>query len=127
MNLSLPRSPHSSREPAVHNSFFPESPLKTDKSRIAVAKSRHTPSSGVNLVRCLTMDETTPLLPDEALAPVLSNDQADRVPSKDLVEFDPNGDHENPMDWPKAYKWGIVALLAFMAFTVYVDTDSPPL
>lgn len=73
------------------------------------------------------MDETTPLLPDEAIAPVLSNDQADRVPSKDLVEFDPNGDHENPMDWPKAYKWGIVALLAFMAFTVYVNSNPPPL
>ncbi|KAK7743452.1 hypothetical protein SLS53_003986 [Cytospora paraplurivora] len=64
------------------------------------------------------MDETTPLLPDEAIAAVLSDDQLDRVPNKDVVGFDPNGDTENPMDWPKAYKWGIVALLAFMAFTV---------
>ena len=37
-----------------------------------------------------------------------------------VVDFDPNGDLENPLDWPKAFKWGIVALLAFMAFTVYV-------
>lgn len=66
------------------------------------------------------MDETTPLLPDEAIAPVISNDQLDRVLNKDIVSFDPDGDAENPMDWPKAYKWGIVALLAFMAFTVYV-------
>lgn len=35
-----------------------------------------------------------------------------------VVDFDPNGDLENPLDWPKAFKWGIVALLAFMAFTV---------
>ncbi|KAH8817273.1 major facilitator superfamily domain-containing protein [Xylogone sp. PMI_703] len=35
-----------------------------------------------------------------------------------LVDFDPNGDPENPMDWPKAYKMGVVALLALMAFTV---------
>jgi hypothetical protein len=34
------------------------------------------------------------------------------------VEFDPDGDPENPLDWPKAYKMGIVALLAMMAFTV---------
>ncbi|KUI70730.1 hypothetical protein VM1G_05855 [Cytospora mali] len=64
------------------------------------------------------MDESTPLLPDEATDPTPRNDQLERVPNKDLVEFDPHGDTENPMDWPKAYKWGIVALLAFMAFNV---------
>lgn len=37
-----------------------------------------------------------------------------------VVDFDPNGDLANPLEWPKAFKWGIVALLAFMAFTVYV-------
>lgn len=63
------------------------------------------------------MDETTPLLPDEATA-IPVNDQGLEAPSKDIVEFDPNGDPENPMDWPSAYKWGIVALLAAMAFTV---------
>ncbi|ROW07762.1 hypothetical protein VMCG_03430 [Cytospora schulzeri] len=64
------------------------------------------------------MDESTPLLPDEAIHPTPRNDLLDRVPNKDIVDFDPHGDTENPMDWPKAYKWGIVALLAFMAFTV---------
>ena len=34
------------------------------------------------------------------------------------VEFDPNGDPDNPLDWPKAYKMGVVSLLALMAFTV---------
>lgn len=35
-----------------------------------------------------------------------------------LVEFDPNGDPDNPLEWPTRYKWSIVLLLAFMAFTV---------
>jgi hypothetical protein len=34
-----------------------------------------------------------------------------------LVDFDPSGDPENPMEWTRAYKMGVVALLAFMAFT----------
>lgn len=66
------------------------------------------------------MDETTPLLPDAATAaavPML-DDRHHAVPNKDIVDFDPDGDPENPMDWPAAYKWGIVALLAAMAFTV---------
>lgn len=36
-----------------------------------------------------------------------------------VVDFDPNGDPDNPLEWPSAFKWGIVALLAFTAFTVY--------
>ncbi len=38
-----------------------------------------------------------------------------------VLDFDPSGDADNPMEWPAAFKWSIVALLAFMAFTVYVD------
>lgn len=64
------------------------------------------------------MDETTPLLPDEATAIPGDDQQILGAPRKDIVDFDPNGDPENPMDWPSAYKWGIVALLAAMAFTV---------
>lgn len=64
------------------------------------------------------MDETTPLLPDAAIAPIPRDDQLHRVASKDFVHFDPDGDDENPLDWPQSYKWGIVALLSFMAFTV---------
>lgn len=37
---------------------------------------------------------------------------------KSLVDFHPNGDPDNPMDWSKTYKMGIVTLLSFMAFTV---------
>lgn len=61
------------------------------------------------------MDETQPLLQDVNL--VYDERQA-IVPNKDIVDFDPNGDEENPIEWPTAYKWGIVSLLAFMAFTV---------
>lgn len=62
------------------------------------------------------MDETQPLLPDNPTEPIPSN------LDKDIVTFDADGDPENPEDWPKTYKWGIVALLAFMAFTVFVLT-----
>ncbi|KAI1762961.1 MFS general substrate transporter [Hypoxylon sp. FL1150] len=62
------------------------------------------------------MDETQPLLQDVHL--VYDERDATVVPNKDIVDYDPNGDAENPLEWPKAYKWGIVSLLAFMAFTV---------
>ena len=36
------------------------------------------------------------------------------------LDFDLNGDLDNPQEWPTPYKWTLVALLAMMAFTVYV-------
>lgn len=59
----------------------------------------------------MAMDETSPLL-GRAL------ESQDCTTEHALVDFDPNGDPENPLEWPKAYKRGVVALLAFMAFTV---------
>jgi hypothetical protein len=62
------------------------------------------------------MDETQPLLPSGAdRNPVPERDQ---IADKNIVTFDPLGDVENPLDWPVTYKWSIVGLLAFMAFTV---------
>ncbi|KAH9904096.1 MFS general substrate transporter [Xylariomycetidae sp. FL2044] len=61
------------------------------------------------------MDETQPLLQDTIITDV---EQDNDVSRKDLVDFDPEGDPTNPIEWPSAYKWGITALLAFMAFTV---------
>ena len=72
--------------------------------------------------RINTMDETQPLLRDTSSD---GSDICDNALGKDFVDFDPLGDAENPRDWPKAYKWGIVALLAFMAFTVYVFGTLP--
>ena len=65
----------------------------------------------------MATDETRPLLRD---AEATTNGSLKAANAKDIVDFDPTGDPENPRDWPKAYKWAIVALLAFMAFTVYV-------
>lgn len=62
------------------------------------------------------MDETQPLLPAEAAR--TSELERDQPADKNLVTFDPEGDAENPLDWPNTYKWSIVGLLAFMAFTV---------
>lgn len=59
------------------------------------------------------MDETTSLLVERD-GPLSTTVTA----RDDIVEFDPNGDPDNPMDWPRAYKWSIVALLAFTSFTV---------
>ncbi|KIW16762.1 hypothetical protein PV08_03952 [Exophiala spinifera] len=64
------------------------------------------------------MDETQPLLPDVPPEPI----PADL--DKDIVTFDVDGDPENPEDWPQTYKWSIVALLAFMAFTVTFTCSS---
>ncbi|KAI0838857.1 major facilitator superfamily transporter [Hypoxylon sp. FL0890] len=61
------------------------------------------------------MDETQPLLQDAHLIYV---EREDDTSNKDIVDFDPDGDVENPLEWPRPYKWGIVALLASMAFTV---------
>jgi hypothetical protein len=65
----------------------------------------------------MATDETRPLLRHGDTA---ENGSLKAAHGSDIVDFDPNGDPENPQDWPKAYKWSIVALLAFMAFTVYV-------
>lgn len=35
-----------------------------------------------------------------------------------IVEFDKKGDPDNPQEWPTLYRWGIVGLLMFTAFTV---------
>jgi hypothetical protein len=60
------------------------------------------------------IDERQPLLGNTiAQTQEIEHNQHDH-----LVEFDPNGDPENPLEWPVAFKWGIVALLALMAFTV---------
>lgn len=62
------------------------------------------------------IDESQPLLGGTS-----SSQEADNKPLTEhdvVVDFDPDGDEDNPLDWPAAYKWGIVALLAFMAFTV---------
>lgn len=67
------------------------------------------------------MDETQPLLQD---ANLVYDERPDDAPNKDIVDFNPDGDEENPLEWPTAYKWGMVSLLAFMAFTVYVSPHS---
>lgn len=66
------------------------------------------------------MDETTPLLPSTTNE-ILEDDRRildHALKDVDVVDFDPNGDPENPQDWANSYKWGIVALLATQAFAV---------
>lgn len=61
------------------------------------------------------MDEQEPLLPS-----ITGNDipKPQDVDAEHLVDFDPSGDSENPLEWGTAYKIFIVFVLAFMAFTV---------
>ncbi len=66
------------------------------------------------------MDETLPLLVNEIVPTATPDSRIDDLAKCDVVRFNPEGDAENPLDWPKAYKWGIVLLLALMHFTVYV-------
>ncbi|KAM7194457.1 Major facilitator superfamily domain containing protein [Naviculisporaceae sp. PSN 640] len=37
-------------------------------------------------------------------------------PKEVSLDFDPNGDPENPQDWPLAFKWSIVLLLSMLGF-----------
>lgn len=74
------------------------------------------------------MDETAPLLvtPDREVVDVEDRlRDAGGARKEDIVDFDPAGDPENPMEWPAPYKWSIVALLALTAFTVYVHLTLP--
>ncbi|KIV95562.1 hypothetical protein PV10_03199 [Exophiala mesophila] len=59
------------------------------------------------------MDETVPLLRDESL-----EHPPDSRKDSNAVDFDSRGDLDNPREWPNAYKWSIVTLLAFTSFTV---------
>jgi hypothetical protein len=62
-------------------------------------------------------DETTPLLRSASQVYIDFDDETS-ILAKDLVRYNPVGDRECPREWPQAYKWFIVFLLAFMAFTV---------
>ncbi|KAK4131587.1 MFS general substrate transporter [Trichocladium antarcticum] len=71
-------------------------------------------------------DETQPLLrTDRNKGP--PHDVADPADPADtiIVDFDPRGDAENPLEWPTPFKWTIVSMLAFMAFTVTFTCISP--
>jgi len=61
------------------------------------------------------MDETQPLLQSQNR--VYSECPNDHT-AKDIVQFDLDGDPENPREWRRTYKDFIVFLLAFMAFNV---------
>ncbi|KAK3901769.1 major facilitator superfamily domain-containing protein [Staphylotrichum tortipilum] len=66
-------------------------------------------------------DETQPLLrsiTNEGHQVYTSGDGAAAADEVTIVDFDPRGDPENPIDWPAPFKWAIVGMLAFMAFTV---------
>ncbi|USW56150.1 Putative major facilitator superfamily, MFS transporter superfamily [Septoria linicola] len=62
----------------------------------------------------VTMDESSPLLSNERREP----QNYDDAETKNVVDFDPNGDLDNPYTWSATYKWSAVSLLALTAFTV---------
>ncbi|UNI15101.1 hypothetical protein JDV02_001669 [Purpureocillium takamizusanense] len=57
--------------------------------------------------------ETTPLR-------IERRESVDGLPQPDAyaAAFDPDGDPDDPTQWPEAYKWAMVAVLALMPFTV---------
>ncbi|KAF7864105.1 hypothetical protein EAF04_007070 [Stromatinia cepivora] len=72
------------------------------------------------------MDETRPLLAPVP-PPTTAAGQYPYIPDVNIpnddsfdhrIDFNPGGDPENPLEWPKAYHNGVTLLLAFMAFTV---------
>ena len=73
------------------------------------------PLSSTLTSQTATMDVTEPLLGTRREP---AKDRCRSVAGSDIVDFDPTGDVENPMEWTPAFKWVIVGLLATMAFTV---------
>ncbi|OAQ91640.1 MFS multidrug transporter [Purpureocillium lilacinum] len=57
--------------------------------------------------------ETTPLRSEEGER----DDGLDQSEAY-AASFDPDGGSDDPMQWPEAYKWAMVVLLALMSFTV---------
>lgn len=60
-----------------------------------------------------SLSEATPLL-----RPTTGDIEAASLKTDVALDFDPNGDKDNPQEWPAAFKWAIVLLLASMSFTV---------
>ncbi|KAK0703890.1 major facilitator superfamily transporter [Lasiosphaeria miniovina] len=78
-----------------------------------------------------TADETQPLLLRGAANPAAPNaigaigagsgtaaPQSAAGSESTVVDFDPCGDRDNPLEWPAAFKWSVVLMLAMTAFTV---------
>lgn len=61
--------------------------------------------------------ERQPLLLSDEHTSKLNGESIDKDVT--IIDFDPH-DPQNPVEWTAAYRWAIVGLLAFMAFTVYV-------
>lgn len=61
------------------------------------------------------MSEEQPLLCPAAQEYVDS--QVDAAQTAVILDFEPD-DSEDPRNWPNAFKWAIVLMLACMAFTV---------
>ena len=59
-----------------------------------------------------TVEEQQPLL-----RPIVEDAEADTKHDEVILDFEA-GDSENPREWDTKFKWLIVLLLAFMAFTV---------
>ena len=72
----------------------------------------------------VSTDETQPLLRSITNEghQVYTNPPADAQHDTDslttIVDFDPAGDPDNPLDWPTPFKWAIVSILALMSFAV---------
>lgn len=61
------------------------------------------------------MDERQPLL--ESQGETIADPQ--RNGKSHIVDFDPDGDEDNPLEWSKKYRWFVIFLLSFIALTVY--------
>ncbi|KAL2155758.1 hypothetical protein VTH82DRAFT_500 [Thermothelomyces myriococcoides] len=65
---------------------------------------------------------TNPVVPQQNAS---EQDGVSNVSDTIIVDFDPSGDAENPLEWPTSFKWVVVSILAFMAFTVTMTCISP--
>lgn len=78
------------------------------------------PLLGAGQDQLVSYDGSQPAVTAPSSSPA-SSITAINSPKEVTVEFDPNGDPENPQDWPLAFKWSIVLLLSMLGFITYVS------
>lgn len=62
-------------------------------------------------------NESSPLLANHHHEPAEPGNHHGGNPET-TIDFDPNGDIDNPLEWPAQFKWVIVSLLALASATV---------
>ncbi|KAL1840389.1 hypothetical protein VTJ49DRAFT_515 [Mycothermus thermophilus] len=96
--------------------------LGTDNPADTQPLLQNTTNQGYHNVGYSSTNDSTTSLTSRDTNSVTNHDTS--TPETITVDFNPDGDPDNPLDWPTPFKWAIVSMLAFMAFTVTMSCIS---